>query len=176
MRRSTSTVHARALPPSLLLTRSRTASLLPPSPLPILRSSGFLAFGGHCGFLQAVLDADLEVAGVMGTSSGALVGSLFAAGLTPLEILAEFASTKPIERIRLNSSPWRGIFNLSPAVERWVLISSDVRAPSPTISLALRASLVRQAIAPGARRFRGPRDAVGGGRRVGQRAAIRSHQ
>lgn len=84
----------------------------------VVLSSGFLAFGSHCGFLQAIVDARLEVAGVMGTSSGALVGSLFAAGLTPLEILDEFGSIAPIERIRLNREPWRGVFNLSPATNR----------------------------------------------------------
>jgi len=84
----------------------------------VVLSSGFLAFGSHCGFLQAVVDANLEVAGVMGTSSGALVGSLFAAGLTPQEILHEFGSIAPIERIQLNKEPWRGVFNLSPATKR----------------------------------------------------------
>ncbi len=84
----------------------------------VVLSSGFLAFGSHCGFLQAVLDANLEVAGIMGTSSGALVGSLFAAGLTPQEILDEFGSIAPIERIQLNKEPWRGVFNLSPATKR----------------------------------------------------------
>ncbi len=84
----------------------------------VVLSSGFLAFGSHCGFLQAVVDANLDVAGIMGTSSGALVGSLFAAGLTPLEILDEFGSIAPIERIQLNKEPWRGVFNLSPAINR----------------------------------------------------------
>ena len=63
----------------------------------VVLSSGFLAFGSHCGFLQAIVDARLEVAGVMGTSSGALVGSLFAAGLTPLEILDEFGRIAPLQ-------------------------------------------------------------------------------
>jgi predicted acylesterase/phospholipase RssA len=84
----------------------------------VVLSSGFLAFGSHCGFLQAVEDAGLEVRGVMGTSSGALVGSLFAAGFSPKEILDEFACLAPIERIQFSKEPWRGVFDLSPAIRR----------------------------------------------------------
>ena len=120
-------------------TLSRSHSLSRSLPLYFARSSGFLAFGSHCGFLQAVIDEDLEIAGVMGTSSGALVGSLFAAGLSPLDILAEFASTKPIERIRLNKNPWRGIFNLSPAIER---LTALVPADFETLNIPLAVGVV----------------------------------
>lgn len=49
-------------------------------------SSGFLAFAGHSGFLQAVEDSGVKVAGVMGTSAGALAGSLYCAGYTPRQV------------------------------------------------------------------------------------------
>ena len=42
----------------------------------VVLSSGFLAFANHAGFLQAVEDAGLDVRGVMGTSAGALSGSV----------------------------------------------------------------------------------------------------
>lgn len=84
----------------------------------IVLSSGFLAFGSHCGFLQAVKDVGLDVKGIMGTSSGALTGSLFAAGYTPEEIAREFSRLPPIERIRLSKKPWKGFFSLDPATQR----------------------------------------------------------
>lgn len=110
----------RSAPPTRVMSRAvvrcQTGSRGPA--VDVVLSSGFLAFGSHCGFLQAVQDANLEITGIMGTSSGALVGSLFAAGLTPLEILDEFGSVTPIERIQLSAEPWRGIFDLAPAIER----------------------------------------------------------
>lgn len=84
----------------------------------IVLSSGFLAFGSHCGFLQAVKDVGLDVRGIMGTSSGALTGSLFAAGYSPEEIAREFSRLPPIERIQLSKKPWKGFFSLDPATQR----------------------------------------------------------
>ncbi len=52
----------------------------------LVLSSGFLAFAYHAGFLEAVAEAGISVRGVMGTSSGALSGSLYCAGYTPLEV------------------------------------------------------------------------------------------
>lgn len=52
----------------------------------LVLSSGFLAFAGHSGFLQAVEDSGVKVAGVMGTSAGALAGSLYCAGYTPRQV------------------------------------------------------------------------------------------
>lgn len=52
----------------------------------LVLSSGFLAFAGHSGFLQAIEDAGVKVSGVMGTSAGALAGSLYCAGYTPRQV------------------------------------------------------------------------------------------
>ena len=81
----------------------------------LVLSSGFLAFANHCGFLAAgaphrlnrtaappqspspphplhpplsaaVEDVGLPVGGIMGTSAGALIGSMYAAGYKPLEV------------------------------------------------------------------------------------------
>lgn len=49
----------------------------------LVLSSGFLAFASHSGFLKAVEAAGLHVSGVMGTSAGALSGSLYCAGYSP---------------------------------------------------------------------------------------------
>lgn len=49
-------------------------------------SSGFLAFASHSGFLKAVDSAGIAVGGVMGTSAGALSGSLYSAGYTPEQV------------------------------------------------------------------------------------------
>jgi predicted acylesterase/phospholipase RssA len=52
----------------------------------VVLSSGFLAFAPHSGFLQAVEDSGVSVGGVMGTSAGALAGSLWCAGYPPEEV------------------------------------------------------------------------------------------
>ena len=80
-------------------------------------SSGFLAFASHSGFLKAVDRAGLAVGGVMGTSAGALSGSLYSAGYSPDEVLhipssdnASIVVTKGpdvvrLEHVRLADSP-----------------------------------------------------------------------
>jgi predicted acylesterase/phospholipase RssA len=97
---------------------SYTNSVASSQGVDIVLSSGFLAFASHCGFLQAVRDVGLNVRGVMGTSSGALTGSLFAAGYSPEEIAREFSKLPPIERIKLSREPWKGVFSLDPATKR----------------------------------------------------------
>jgi len=54
----------------------------------LVLSSGFLAFASHSGFLKAVEAAGLHVSGVMGTSAGALSGSLYCAGYSPDSVRA----------------------------------------------------------------------------------------
>jgi predicted acylesterase/phospholipase RssA len=52
----------------------------------LVLSSGFLAFANHCGFLAAVDEVGLPVNAVMGTSAGALSGSLYCAGYSPVQV------------------------------------------------------------------------------------------
>jgi hypothetical protein len=52
----------------------------------LILSSGFLAFAEHGGFLEAVEKSGVKIGGVMGTSAGALTGSLYCAGYTPKEV------------------------------------------------------------------------------------------
>ena len=62
----------------------------------LLLSSGFLAFGRQAGFLAAVEEVGLEVGAVQGTSSGALAGSLWAAGVPAAEIFVELTARSPL--------------------------------------------------------------------------------
>ncbi|GAA6762733.1 MULTISPECIES: patatin-like phospholipase family protein [Thermus] len=57
----------------------------------------------HIGALEVFLEAGLDFQVVAGTSMGAIVGALFAAGLSPGEILAIARKT-----------PWLGLLGLSP--------------------------------------------------------------
>eukprot|EP00884_Botryococcus_braunii_P005983 jgi/Botrbrau1/15386/Bobra.43_2s0014.1 len=76
-------------------------------PCDLVLSSGFLAFANHAGFLQAVEEAEIEISGIMGTSAGALTGSLFAAGMTASQVAREFKQSPPIEYLRLLLPPMR---------------------------------------------------------------------
>ena len=80
----------------------------------LVLSSGFLAFAEQCGFLRAVEELDLEVTGLCGTSSGALAGVLWAAGMPAEDILVKLTESTPISQVRLSSRPWRGLFSLDP--------------------------------------------------------------
>lgn len=94
----------------------------------LLLSSGFLAFARHVGFLRAVDECGVDVGRVYGTSSGALVGALYAAGHRPDAILAEVCAQRPIDLMRLArptlwspSGGWslpRGVFELTVTKQR----------------------------------------------------------
>ncbi len=83
----------------------------------LVLSSGYLAFAAQAGFLCAVEDAGLEVNGVCGTSSGALAGLLWAAGIPAQQILAELVAAPPLCRVRPHCRPWRGLLTLDPIRE-----------------------------------------------------------
>ncbi|KAK3245477.1 hypothetical protein CYMTET_44955 [Cymbomonas tetramitiformis] len=86
----------------------------------IVLSSGFLAFSSHAGFLQAVDDKELCVNGIMGTSAGALTGSLYAAGYTPEQVLEILCDKIPLSWLQGPSlrSGALGALNLGPVIER----------------------------------------------------------
>jgi len=84
----------------------------------LVLSSGFLAFARHCGFLSGVEDHGLPVDGVCGTSSGALVGALWAAGYPAASIAERLAGDRPLVILRPPLTPWRGLFSLSGLVKR----------------------------------------------------------
>lgn len=80
----------------------------------LVLSSGFLAFAEQAGFLAAVEELGLEVDGVCGTSSGALAGALWAAGLPAEAILDQLCASTPLSQVALHPRPWRGLFSLDP--------------------------------------------------------------
>jgi len=84
----------------------------------LLLSSGFLAFARQCGFLAAVEDRGLTVDGVFGTSSGAMCGALWAAGMPAVDIIEELSRDRPITQVRPSLTPWRGLLHMSPALRR----------------------------------------------------------
>lgn len=82
----------------------------------LILSSGFLAFARHVGVLQALAAAEQPVDAVVGTSSGAVVGALFAAGHAPDAIAALIAGRRPLGLLRPHLRPWRGVATLEPLV------------------------------------------------------------
>ena len=81
-------------------------------------SSGYLAFGRQCGFLDAVERLGLPVDAVCGTSSGALAGSMWAAGHSATEIARELGGQRPIAALWPHYAPWQGLFAIESLVER----------------------------------------------------------
>eukprot|EP00210_Caulerpa_lentillifera_P000831 g804.t1 len=84
----------------------------------LVLSSGFLAFAKHAGFLKAVDEVDLEVTGVMGTSAGAYVGSLYCAGYTAENIVEELCGIPPVQLLKPNLRFWNGFLLLEDVVNR----------------------------------------------------------
>ena len=85
-------------------------------PTDLLLSSGFLAFARHAGVLAALEESGTEVGAVVGTSSGAVVGALWSAGLPAARIVEMIAATRPWDHVALHLQPWRGALDLSPMI------------------------------------------------------------
>lgn len=78
-----------------------------------LSGGGALGYA-HIGFLQAMKEYKFDVDVVSGTSMGSIIGVLYCAGYTPIEILDlvdKENMNKIINVIKLNSSFLRGLFN-----------------------------------------------------------------
>ena len=69
--------------------RATLREVLAEAPYGLALSSGFFGFFAHTGVLAALLDAGLVPARVSGSSAGALVGGLWAAGLEMVSLVAE---------------------------------------------------------------------------------------
>jgi hypothetical protein len=78
----------------------------------VVLSSGFLAFARHAGFIDAAVDAGITPSRIIGTSSGSLAGSMWAAGMSPSEITIELKRKRPIELVRPSLKITRGAFSL----------------------------------------------------------------
>ena len=79
----------------------------------LLLSSGFLAFARHVGVLHAFEQTEIPVAAICGTSSGALVGALWAAGLRGNALLELLQSRPPWRLLRPSPTPWRGLMGMA---------------------------------------------------------------
>lgn len=77
----------------------------------IILSGGGARGIGHLGILQALLEMDVRPSVLSGTSAGALMGALFASGLSPLEILGLTKKTKLFSLSDLEFGQ-AGIFNM----------------------------------------------------------------
>jgi predicted acylesterase/phospholipase RssA len=77
----------------------------------LLLSSGFLAFARHVGVLGAIEETGVCVEAICGTSSGALVAAMWAAGRSAQEIEEELRSHRPVSLMALHLRPWRGLFS-----------------------------------------------------------------
>jgi NTE family protein len=83
----------------------------------LILSSGFLAFGRHIGFFRGLEAMGVEHEAIVGTSSGSIVGALYAAGHRPREIermVGEFR--RPIWKLRPHVRPLVGVFSMSSLV------------------------------------------------------------
>ena len=78
----------------------------------LVLSSGFLAFATQAGVLRAVEEMGIEVDAVCGTSSGALAGALWVAGMPAEQILERLTATVPLRPVRPSLRPWRGLFSM----------------------------------------------------------------
>lgn len=84
----------------------------------LVLSSGFLAFARQAGFLLAVEETELRVDGVCGTSSGALAGAMWCAGMSAAQIAEEMSARRPLALCSPHLAPWRGLFRMDSIVRR----------------------------------------------------------
>ena len=88
----------------------------------LILSSGFLAFARHCGVIDAILKTGVQIDGVCGTSSGALVGAMWLAGHHPDDIQEELLRLAPYRMLSLSWTPWRGVLSMRKLQSRMELL------------------------------------------------------
>ncbi|KAJ1391647.1 acyl transferase/acyl hydrolase/lysophospholipase, partial [Ochromonadaceae sp. CCMP2298] len=102
-----------------LLSLRLAGALLSPPPLSappppdLILSSGFLAFARQAGVIEALQDKGVALGRIVGTSSGALAGSMLAAGYSGEAIGKELSRRRPIQLFSLGRRMHRGLFSLS---------------------------------------------------------------
>lgn len=94
--------------------RSEQPSRRSPANVDVILSSGFLAFASHLGFLRGLFDVGVEPSAIVGTSSGALVGALYAAGHDVTTIRHLLTAAPPLRFLRPSVFPWQGVFDSAP--------------------------------------------------------------
>lgn len=98
----------------------------------LILSSGFLAFASHLGFLQGVERSGVAPSAIVGTSSGALTGALYAAGHSIDAIAKLLTSAPPLRFLSPNWQPWRGLFRAEPLLR---LLRSELPARFDDLTL-----------------------------------------
>lgn len=88
-----------------------------PPPHDLVLSSGFLAFARQAGVLAAIEAVGPPIDGVCGTSSGALAGALWAAGMPAAQVAVELSSRQPWQLMRLHGAFWRGLFSMGEVID-----------------------------------------------------------
>lgn len=81
----------------------------------VVFSSGFLAFARHMGVVSALEARGVEPTAIVGVSSGAVVGALWAAGLSVREMRAFLGDSPPYKSLRARwpwASPGPGLVSL----------------------------------------------------------------
>ncbi len=98
----------------LLAQKSKAKPNKNPKKVGLALSGGGALGYAHMGFLQAMREAKFDVDVISGTSMGSIIGVMYAAGYSPIEIL-EFVDKENMNKvsnvIKLNSSFSRGFFN-----------------------------------------------------------------
>ena len=82
-----------------------------PAQVDVVLSSGFLAFARHLGFLKGVSES-YSIEGICGTSAGAVIGALWASGLSAEQIYDLITQKRPFQH--LTPALWKGVFSLTP--------------------------------------------------------------
>lgn len=86
-----------------------SAQVVKKTPTDLILSSGLLAFSRHAGVISAIEDSRLfNIERVVGTSSGSLAGSMFAAGLSPNAIQYELSRQRPVSLLGPTIDPRSG--------------------------------------------------------------------
>jgi predicted acylesterase/phospholipase RssA len=110
----------------------------------LVLSSGFLAFARHNGVIAALQQAGVAIDGVCGTSSGAVVGALFAAGYDAEAIERALSDRRPYSLMRPSPTPWRGLARLDAFVRH-------LESLLPATFADLQRPLALGVVAPGGR-------------------------
>jgi NTE family protein len=83
----------------------------------LVLSSGLYAFARHVGVIEALEFRRIAPDAVVGTSSGAVVGALWLAGMRPADIAHLFAEHPPIHWLMPNLRVWEGVLSPRRIVE-----------------------------------------------------------
>ena len=84
----------------------------------IVLSSGFLAFARHIGFRRVVLEKHSQITGICGTSSGSVVGALWANGLSEQEMIDILHVPRPLDVVDFHWKIWTGLFQFHTLKDR----------------------------------------------------------